>query len=86
MIRHTGEGRYPENPGLVKINEFLDASLQPHDENGWINEFLNSLASYESIRASLVWIQGWLMPWDKHSRINFRLIAQKRYIISIIWT
>jgi hypothetical protein len=29
-------------PRLSKINEFLDAGLRRHDENGWINEFFNS--------------------------------------------
>jgi hypothetical protein len=32
MISHTGEGQFPENPRLSKINEFLDAGLRRHDE------------------------------------------------------
>jgi hypothetical protein len=40
-------------PRLSKINEFLDAGLRRHDENGRINEFFNSLFSlYQGSRRS----------------------------------
>lgn len=43
VIRHTGECRCPESPGVHNVNELLYASLRWHDENGWLQVFRYSL-------------------------------------------